>query len=178
MRDRKGMTHMSDIESVTGKAVPESLRERATQGFEAWLDRQAVLSENNSGAFMGEQVANILLADDTDEMWSADDIGDTASSREMPDVEMSVQSFTVHRGQLEYSESTFPYFMIVQAARLDTGEEFVFSTGAPLIMAKIKWLDDHEELPAECVIKAATTRKGYTVLKLYKISERAVRVTS
>lgn len=153
--------------------IPDKDTVLAGNSFARWLEARAE-AEDTSG-FMIEQIGNILLSDNEDEMWDADELDDTPSSKDIIDVEMSVMSFTVQKGQAQYEESILPYFMVVRAARLDTGAEFTFTTGAPLIMAKLKFLEDHRQLPAECAVRTGKTKKGYTVLKLRKVPGRAVK---
>lgn len=162
-----------EVAETTGQIVQESDAQKAANSFGRWLEARA--ERETSAGFMEEQIGSILMAEDSEAMWDADDTSETESSKAIPDVEMSIDNFTVHRGQTEYGEGLYPFFMIVRAYRLDNGEPIVFSTGAPLIMAKLKWMEDHGELPAQCVIRTAKTAKGYDVLKLRKLTERAVQ---
>lgn len=166
---------MANVTVKNGSLLEETPQEKAANAFVRWLEARAESDAEIGNDFMSEQIGNILLAENTEEMWDADEIGSIQSSKDLIDTEMSIKAFRVRRGKVEYENSDIPFFYVVEAAKLSDGEEFVFSTGAPLIMAKLKYAEDHKELPVECVIRASATSKG-SVLKLRKISERAVKV--
>lgn len=176
--DERGFSMPERTPEVSGKTVPQTPEILAANQFYSYLEAKAASDENEPSDFMAQQVGAILTAGSSAEMWEADNGEGVANSLSMIDVEMAIYSFTVHKGQIEYSEGSYPFFMVVHGARLSTGEEVVYSTGAPLIMAKLKYLEDHDELPAECVIRETQTRKGFRVLKLHKLSERPVKGTA
>jgi|SRR5215467_9381551 len=161
---------MSTPAVPTGRTLADATR--AAESFLNWLDAKAQV-DADSTEFQTEQIGAILLAETADEMWDADETDELESSKEIADREMSLISYTVRKGDI--ADADVPYYMVVRAARLDNGEEFMFSTGAIRLMTKIKWLGEHDELPAECVIKATDTSKGYQVLKLRKIAPRAIK---
>lgn len=162
---------------TSGNLEPQATRtladaERAAASFMNWLEARATVDSDNTD-FQTEQIGAILMAETAEEMWDADESDELDSSKDITDREMSIISYVVRKGDIQDSE--IPYYMVVRAARLDNGEEFQFSTGAIRLMTKIKWLGDHDLLPTDCVIRATETSKGFNVLKLRKISPRAVR---
>lgn len=162
---------------TSGSMEPQSARtladaERAANAFMSWLEARAIVDSDNTD-FQTEQIGAILMAETAEEMWDADESDELDSSKDITDREMQIISYVVRKGDI--TDADVPYYMVVRAARLDNGEEFQFSTGAIRLMTKIKWLGDHDELPAECVIRAIETSKGYSVLKLRRVSPRAVK---
>jgi hypothetical protein len=64
--------------------------------------------------------------------------------------------------------------MQITSTRLSDGVQFQWDTSAPLLMGKMRWLEAHDQLPCECVIKGHIAPGG-TVLKLRPIPKRAVK---
>jgi hypothetical protein len=69
-------------------------------------------------------------------------------------------------------------YLLVRAIRLDTGEEFIWNTSAPGLVSKLFWLEIHDKLPCECVIRSTDLGGGQAVLKLKPIPVRATKVSS
>lgn len=168
---------MSEGNEVEGVAIPQTPEVKATNSFyrkcEARADKDA--EEFDAEGFSAEQTGRIALAETEDEMWDADEGSETESSKELPDVEMEVHSFTVHHGQTDLNQGKFKFFFVVSASRLDNGAEFVWTTGVEKICIKLMWLEDHDALPAQCVIRAYKTSLGRERLALRPIAKRAVK---
>jgi hypothetical protein len=121
------------------------------------------------------QLDRILSAGSAEQMWNADDF-DSIGGRDLVDVEQRINSFTVHEGSEQYA-SPLGHWIMVQAQRLDNGQEITWNTGAPLLIGKLRWLEAAELLgtaDAECVIRSTPTPNG-SVLKLKQVPQRAVK---
>lgn len=149
-------------------------RVTAAESFIQYLERRAVKdNENRSFDVAYQQVSNILVAETLEAMWDADE-RESVGGRDLVDVEQRIVSFTVHPSSEKYT-TALGHYMQVSTVRLATGEEFTWDTSAPLLMGKLRWLEAHDELPCECVIKG-TDAPGGTVLKLRPIPARAIKV--
>jgi hypothetical protein len=141
------------------------------------MDAEIDAGENNSSLIQG--VEKILLSDDEDEMWVADDITQTGG-RDLADVEMQVLRFLIRRSNDPEINTPFvdskgrKMYLLVDSVKLADGTEFTWNTSAPLLVAKLFWLEEHGRLPYECVIKSTELAGGKAVLKLKPIPKRAV----
>jgi hypothetical protein len=136
-----------------------------------YLTRRAeVESDSRAYEVAASQLERILSAETEEEFWDATTYVSTGG-RDLEDVEQQVLSFSVHRGSDQY-QSPLQHFIMVNAARLDTGEQFVWNTGSPLIIGQLRWLESKGKLPKEVVIKGTPTPNG-TVLKLRPVPKRA-----
>lgn len=154
---------------------------RPAEQFMDYLANKAREDENKAPDRNRDIVYNsldaILTAASVDEMWSADELQSNAG-KDLEDVEMEIQWFSVHEGTGEF-ESVLGYYVWVHATRLDGQGELIFNTGSSLIMGKLRYLEAAELLgtpEARCVIKGTKTSKG-RVLKLRPIAQRAVQGT-
>lgn len=122
----------------------------------------------------------ILSAESEEDFWNADEKVSTGG-RDLQDVEIRILDFTVKKGTdtgiknniFRDPESGAALYLDVRAVRLDSGEEMVFNTSAPLVVAKILGLQERGMLPQDCVIRGTETANG-TVLKLKPVPKRAV----
>lgn len=140
--------------------------------FAEYLARRA----ENDGATRGYEVASnqmdkLLTAETEQEIWDADE-GGTVNGQDMIDVELNIRGFKVAVSSDEY-EATLGVYILIDAVRLDNGEEVIVNTGAPLIITKLRMFEAREMLPVNGVIRGTKARNG-TVLKLRPLSARAV----
>jgi hypothetical protein len=170
------------MSELAGIPVTQTEAKKMTNSFYMWCEKRAEEDQENFDveSFSEEQNAKILAATSVDEVWAATDPDEngTESSKEIPDVEMEVHGFTVRKGQAAKSQGNFKYFFVVRAARLDTGEQMIWTTGVEKICITLKWFEDHEELPLQCVIRAYETSTGNERLLLRPIAKRAVKGTT
>lgn len=146
------------------------------ESFISYLERRAE-SEGESRAFdvAATQLDRILSAETAKDVWDADEYESTGG-RDLADVEQRIHSFSVHKGGDQF-KSPLGFYIMVNSSRLSDGSEFIWNTGATLIIGKLRWLEAHEMLPVDCVIKATPTPNG-EVLKLRPIPTRATPVKS
>ena len=119
----------------------------------------------------------ILGAASVEEMWDADELQSNAG-KNLEDVEMEIQWFSVHEATGEF-DAPLDHYVWVHANRLDNGAELIFNTSSTLIMGKLRYLEAAELLgtpEARCVIRGRKTANG-RVLKLKPITQRAVQGT-
>jgi hypothetical protein len=148
---------------------------KVTTLVEYLSERAEAESSDRAYQVAASQLERILSADTEEEFWDATTYVSTGG-RDLEDVEMSVKSFSVHKGTDQFN-SPLGHFIMVQAARLDNGAEFVWNTGSPLIIGQLRWLEAKQKLPADLVIKGTPTANG-TVLKLRPVPTRAVSSTA
>lgn len=146
---------------------------RISERFIDYLARKADAdSQDRNYEIAAAQLDRILSAESADEMWAADDF-ESVGGRDLVDVEMEIQSFTVHQASDQF-KSPLGYWFMIQATRLDNKAPVVFNTGAPLVMGKLRWLEAAELLGTETarvVIRGTDTPNG-TVLKLKPVPVR------
>lgn len=136
--------------------------------------------ESNDSSVAINMVERILTTDDESEMWAADDLVQIGG-RDLRDVEQRIMDVSIKFSNRD--DITTPFkdengrkmFLLVRAVKLENGEEIVWNTGAPSLVAKLMWLIDHGKLPAEVVIKGVDLGSGQAFLKLKPVPRRAVQ---
>lgn len=161
-----------------GEIVPA----RASVQFKDWVMQQAEEgAEARAFEVASRQMDRILGEEDFDAIMDAD-MQPTYETRDLVDMELSV-----HPGiQFAKSDDRFnaPLGVYVQftatalLARptqgIVIGQELIISSGAPLVITKLRTLEANDLLPAEVVILGVQAPNG-TVLKLGKVAKRAVK---
>jgi hypothetical protein len=154
---------------------------KAPAAFRRMLDQmelEAVQGDEEFTSPMVTGIVSILEAESTEEMWEADEL-DQTGGRDLVDVEQIIYAYTVKFSNNPTIESVFRdsqnrrMYLLIRSARLETGEEFVWNTSAPLLVGKILWLANREMFPVECVIRGTDLGGGQAVLKLKPIPKRA-----
>jgi hypothetical protein len=146
---------------------------RAHEQFIEYLARRAEADgATRSFDVAANQMDKLLNAETEQEIWDADE-GGTFSGQDMIDIELLIRGYKVAVSSDEY-DSPLGVYILIDAVRLDTGDEIVVNTGSPLIITKLRKLESRELLPAEAVIRGYKAAKG-TVLKLKQIPARAVQ---
>ncbi len=147
---------------------------RPSEGLVQYLARRAEEdSRNRNYEIAASQLDKILAAKTIEEMWDADDF-ESIGGRDLVDTEMRIESFTVHTGNDQFS-APLGHYLMVTAKSLADGKEFMFNTGAPLLMGKLRWLEAMNLLgtaDADVVIKGFDAPNG-TVLKLRPVPRRS-----
>jgi hypothetical protein len=163
------------------KTSTQKMVARPVEGFlEYLLSRAAEDAEDMAYEVAAAQLDKILSANSVEQMWDADDM-DSQGGRDLQDVEQRINSFTVHKsGRFTSGLPAGPdeyFWILVRSQKLANGEEFVWNTGAPLILGKLRWLESQDLLgtpDAECVIRGTETPNG-VVLKLRPVPKRATQ---
>lgn len=168
------MAAQKSNQTVPATQVPPAFRLLITR-----MEDEASSDESSFESPMIASTLKILEAENETEMWEADELLQTGG-RDLTDVEQSILEYAVKFSANSAIRSVFRdtqgrgMYLLVRSARLDTGDEFVWNTSAPLLVGKILWLADHEKLPANVVIRGTDAGAG-TVLKLKPIPRRTVR---
>jgi len=141
--------------------------------FGEYLLRRA----EEDGATRGYEVAasqmdKMLAAETEQEIWDADE-GGTVNGQDMIDVELEIRGFKVATSDDQY-DAALGVYILIDATRLDNGEQVIVNTGAPLIITKLRMFEVREMLPVTGVIRGTKARNG-TVLKLRQLPSRAVK---
>ena len=166
---------------------PVTTTESETQkAFQLMLNQMELAATSDDSEFTSPMVASfvaIATADTEEEMWDADEFSQIGG-RNLEDVEQSILEYTVKFSSNQEIQSVFvdskgrKMYLLVRAARLTNGEEFIWNTSAPLVVGKILWLANHNRIPgAEVVIKGKGP-EGSRVLMLKPVPKRATRAES
>lgn len=140
-------------------------------------------NESRGDAASIANIEAILAAGETGDdtaIWEAGEFVNVGG-RDLADVEQEVLSFTVKFGNRDDVESVFmdanerKFFLLVTSRRLDNGEEFVWNTSAPDIVAKLIAFERNGKLPLLCKIVAIPLGGGKTFLRLKPVPRRVTR---
>lgn len=140
----------------------------------------AASMEDGNGASNADITAAVIQrmfeADSLDAAMEAQDAS-LPSGKSISDTEMTVLGIAVRKADSKYSEHSLGYYLVVDAARLDTGAEMRFAVGAPNVVALLFRALNEGMLPLECVIRSRETANG-ELLSLRRIPRRAASVQS
>jgi hypothetical protein len=147
----------------------------AIDRLKSQLELSASLEGDNSraGDITAAVIERMMTADDFETAMAAQDAS-LPSGKSLADTEITVRGITVLKGDPKFSEHSLGYYLVVDAARLDTGEELRFATGAPNVVALLFRADNEGLLPREFVIRSRETQNG-ELLSLRNIPKRAVQ---
>jgi hypothetical protein len=145
--------------------------QRAVLALLTELENIATEDTENKG-FSGDDIANILLADDEATMWEADELP-RFNAKVLSGCEMDIYGWEVKFSDdpeitsgLIGPSSLRKMYLLVRAARLNdsgqtgvyklpnVGEEFVWNTSARFIVAKLFWLQKHGNFDDRRTVKA------------------------
>jgi hypothetical protein len=146
------------------------------------MSLEATAEDNEFGSPMVTSVVKILSAKTEEEMWEADDLAQTGG-RDLIDVEQTIIAYAIKWSNNPTIQSAFKdehnrgMYLLIRSVRMETGEEFIWNTSAPLLVGKIMWLANRELLPYSCVIKGTDLGAGQAVLKLKRVPARATQGT-
>lgn len=137
----------------------------------SWLENIATEDTSNQG-FTGDDIGNILLADDEATMWDADELP-RLNAKVLSGCDLDLYGFDVKFSNdpeiasgLIGPKSRRKMYLLVKAARLnnggqtnvyrlpDVGEEFVWNTSARFIVSKLYWLARHGRFDNGSAVKA------------------------
>ena len=163
--------------------------------FQAFLTNMENLAEldTSGGGNAPNTVMAIMTAGDEQEMWEADEI-DSLGGRDLVGVEQEILDFDVKFGGRDDIETVFvgpttgrQMYILVQSVRLSkspevpaiaVGEQFVWNTSAPAIVAKLFWARGHSMIPGfQGVIRDTKLGGGQAVIKFKQIPERVVKAS-
>lgn len=153
--------------------VPPAFKQLLNQ-----MELEATQDDDEFPSPMVDGIVKILTAATEEEMWDADELPQTGG-RDLVDVEQEILAYVVKYSSNPTIQSAFKdangraMYLLVRSARIETGEEFVWNTSAPLIVGKIFWLVNAEMLPAKVVIRGRDLGGGQTLLRLKPIPKRA-----
>lgn len=145
------------------------------------MELEATQEDDTFPSPMVDGIVKILSAETEEEMWEADELAQTGG-RDLQDVEQEILAYAIKYSTNPTINSAFKdsqgrgMYLLIRSVRIETGEEFVWNTSAPLLVGKIMWLVNREKLPYQCVIRGRDLGGGQSLLKLKPIPKRAVRV--
>jgi hypothetical protein len=137
----------------------------------------ATNGDEEFGSPMVTGVVKILESEEESEMWDADDLAQTGG-RDLIDVEQRILAYAVKYSNNPTIDSIFRdsegrrMYLLIRSTSLETGDEMVWNTSAPLLVGKIMWLAMRDKFPADVVIKAKDLGGGQAVLRLKQIPKR------
>jgi hypothetical protein len=168
----------NDVANITDAGKGVDKKKTTADNFRKYMGARAE-SEGANVAYeiaIGN-VAAVMDAAETgteDDIWDADTM-DMVSGQDLIDVELQINSFTVHKAGDEY-ENPWGIYIVVNSNRLSDGEEIIWNTGAINVIGKLRAFEAREMLPIQAVIKGIPASKG-TVLKLARVPKRAVQAS-
>src|SRR5712691_5535441 len=131
------------------------------------LAQRATVEEDDPGTAMDSIAERNLAAETLEELWDADE-GGMPNGKAVVDIEQRI--FTFETRKSNDPEIANPKlgntYLIVHAARLDTGEEFAWQTSAPLLVTKLIQIERMDKLPVDCVVRSVDLGGGNAVLRL------------
>lgn len=170
----------ADVAAKEGKVVAKDAKadlERWTANLQARAD-EAESTEVDRTAILAQQVSKIFSAETEEELDQADQ-GGTVAGIDFTDIAIEIHGYRLERdskfttdlGVFAWIDAT-----VMQANKKGyaVGEPITLNTGAGLVVAKLEWYRAHNALPKTCILKAAETRKGNSVLKLYSYDSPAI----
>ena len=150
--------------------------------FRDWLIRQAEEnSEDRAFQVAANQLELILGAESFDEIMEAD-MGGTFETRDLVDMEIEIhdQDIQIVKSSEQFNSALEVYVQFTATALIDfpkehiiAGSDLLISSGAPLIIGKVRTLKARGFLPAKVRIVGISAPNG-TVLKLAKVPNRVV----
>ena len=151
------------------------------QSFSEYMIARAGEEKETAGAgAFDSQLASMISAQTEAEVWAADESG-TIQGRDLIGCEVRIHDLTSHESTNEEFEGN-GFFVtcnatllagpknVLTAQGLTVGQDFVLSTGAILIIGKIRWYESKNKLPFDGLIV-----KAGRAIKLARIPERAVQ---
>lgn len=169
---------------MAGQKANEPVVTRETpQAFQLLLQRMELEASSDESTFVSPMLTSmmkIMEAQNIDDMWDADEL-DQTGGRDLVGTEQRILEYAIKFSSNADIESEFidsrgrKMYLLIRSSRLEDGEEFVWNTSAPLLVGKILWLSDHNQLPIDVVIRGTDLGGGKTVLKLKSIPKRAVQ---
>ncbi len=165
-----GKNGVVKAEASSGVAVKKSAMDR----FISQLDVAATVNETEfDGALITEQVIERMAAAETLEDAIAVQDSGLLSAQSIVGVEHTVIDFDVMKSSKP--DATLGHYLRVNAARLDTGEEFTYAVGAPNPVTLLWKAQQDRRLPLDVRYEAKATSSGNEMLLLRLIPARAVR---
>jgi hypothetical protein len=162
-------------DATTGTVTTPSVSAK----FHAMMLERAQNAEGVGDAAFDSQLSAMMNASTEDELWESDEKG-TISAKDAAGLEVEFRDMTSHESNNEEIEGGHGYFItsncvciggpknLLVALGLKIGDEFVLSTGAPLVVGKLRWFEANEKLPVRAVII-----KAGRAIKLARLPERA-----
>lgn len=151
---------------------------RPSEQFAAFLQRRATESEGQrSYDVAAQQLDRMLTAESLDDIMDADEQG-TYQARDLVNLRLTIEpGFRVNKSSEKFEAPLGVYIQFNATANSDMpergiekGQELVISTGAPLLIGKIRSLEAGGYLPLAVRIIGIAAPNG-TVLKLRRDSE-------
>jgi hypothetical protein len=143
-------------------------------------EAQATAEFQNSGDISREIVGNMIVADSLEGAIAAQDAG-MPSGKDMVDIEHTVLSYEVVKGDVKYADHSLGVYLRVTCT-LDQdapklvklmGETHVYACGAPNVVTLLYKARATDRLPLSCVIRSKDTDNG-TLLLLRLTPKRAI----
>jgi hypothetical protein len=164
---------------------PAAPVERISESFTNWLQRAAAMNEGHTGSDVANaQLDKLLTATDLDEIMDADEQG-TYQLRDLVGIELEIPPpgfpDCVRKSAEKFDSTLGAYIQFNATALTDytnkgtlipAGAEMLISTGAPLVVGKLRSMEANGYLPFKFLVTGIEATNG-TVLKLRRQSRRA-----
>lgn len=139
----------------------------AQQKVKSWLSEMEIECSVERDSFDVTDIwAKMLNATSFEDAVEAQESG-IPSGKNLVDVPLSVTEFKVAKSDAKFTsqhENSLPFYMVVEAVNLDTGEPVTFSVGAPNVMILLWQARYFSHLPGYFIIRAKETPNGEMLL--------------
>lgn len=163
----------TEIETVEGTVTDDAAHSKEIAAFRAslsnqpgleammnWCVEQSALSAEDQWSVMESEVARILAADD---MAAALAESKPLSGKDFVGRPFRVNGFTLT--PTDFAEG-WPFYANINATIDRDGTTAVINCGGPKVIAALMAAHRNDAIPFYAMIKANTTKKGFTVLSL------------
>lgn len=156
----------------------ENAVEKATpyQRFLLKLESEAAFSEVDGSTLMADTIESMLMAESLEAAAAAMESGLMSAKDHMVDVPHQVNAIQV-RKSTKGEEGSFPFYLVVDAVRFDTGEAVTYSVGAPYVFTLLYRAFEEDRLPVSIIIKLKPTNSGNDVMLAKIIKSPVINVS-
>lgn len=160
-----------------------NIENRISHRYRAFVQSEAEKTQTDNWEVTANQLDKMLVAESVDDIMEADE-GGTYQGRDLVGFEFRVedQQFSYRKSSDEFESALGAYMQFTAIALIEyedqgitPGEVVVISTGAPLIMGKLRTLQANGFLPMDLKIVPGG---GKGVLKLKRAPKRTVPSTT
>lgn len=162
------------VDATTEPKNVEVKKASPLKRFVAILELEASEDSRDTTAFVEDILNRMIEAETVEDAIQAQDKAST-SGKDLVDVEMEIQWFSIVKSSDKYKSPLGHYILVEKAVRLDTLEPITFSTGSANIIIPLWKARDGGRLPLQCVIRSRDTSNG-ELLTLQLLTHRPITV--
>lgn len=162
------------VDGTTKAKEAEIKKSTPLTRFVQVLELEASDDTRDTSDFVEQILINMIEAPTLEDTIKAQEAGST-SGKDLVDVELEIQWFSVVKSSDKYKSQLGHYVLVEKAIRLDSLEPVSFSTGAPNLIIPLWKARNEGKLPLQCVIRSRDTNNG-ELLTLQLLTKRPITV--